>query len=67
MTLLATDHARIQHRPADFATLARVALALAQQGLTARDVGELLGLGTDAAAALLEHAGHISEARHARG
>lgn len=65
MTLLAADHARIQHRLHDLETLARVAHALAQQDLTARDVGEPPRLGADAAA-LLECSEHAREARHGR-
>lgn len=43
----------LAHRPSNLAALSREARRLAAQGLTPRDVGELLGIGTGAAAALL--------------
>ncbi len=52
---------RTRHRPDDVATLARVAAALTRQGLRPRDVGEILGIGARAAAALL--AAHRQETR----
>jgi len=56
----------LAHRPTDLAALAREANRLAAQGLTARDVGELLGIGTGAAAALLGAARtHHESPRHA--
>jgi DNA-binding CsgD family transcriptional regulator len=57
----------LAHRPTDLAALAREAKRLAAQGLTPRDVGELLGIGTGAAAALLGAARthHESYRRHA--
>ncbi len=44
---------RLAHRPADLGALAREARRLSRQGLSPRDVGELLGIGTGAAAALI--------------
>lgn len=41
------------HRPKDFDALQREALKLSAQGLTARDIGQLLGIGAAAAATLL--------------
>jgi hypothetical protein len=54
----ATNHTelerrRLAHRPADLGALAREARKLAAQGLTARDIDALLGLGRGVAAALL--------------
>ncbi len=48
-----TTDPRTQHRPVDFDALHREALRLARCGLTPRDVGELLKIGTRAAAELL--------------
>jgi hypothetical protein len=45
--------ARRMHRPTDAATLAREAARLAAQGLTVRDIAHALGLGIEAALALL--------------
>jgi hypothetical protein len=51
--MTADDDRRIEHRPTDVAALAREAAALRRQGLHARDIGDLLGIGLGAAAWLL--------------
>lgn len=48
-----TTDPRNRHRPVELDALHREALRLARSGLTPRDVGELLGIGTRAAAELL--------------